>query len=122
MPVRFLGAFKVGHRYSVQEFVDEDLSWKLLRRIEDSEYRDSEAVLALDYLARFYNELYRGVLKKGDSKALHTSPDLYRAAVNARNAQRRCVHKASTYSLDSEENTGDEDIDRELAIAKRLFA
>lgn len=101
VPVRFLGAFKMGHRPSVQDLVDDELSWELLRRVEQSDYADTEALEALDYLTRFYNELYRGVLKKNDPKAIHQTDELYKAAVGSRNAHRRCTPTGPTYSIDS---------------------
>lgn len=121
VPVRFLGAFKMGHRLSVQDLVDEDLSWSLLRRVEDSDYQDSEAVVALDYLTRFYNELYRGVLKKGDPKAIHNTPKLYKSAVDAHNARRRCMPTGVMYSLDCERDLNPEEWDADAAMLQKPF-
>lgn len=88
IPKEFLGAFKCGHRKEVQEYIDEEIAWKLLRRIRKNP-DDSEAREALSYLAQFNNEYYRGVLKKDDPEAIHNTPTLYKEVNDTRNAQRR---------------------------------
>lgn len=71
VPKQFLGAFKKGHRAGTREFIDEELSWQLLDRIEKSNWKDTEAIEALEYITRFNNEYHKNVVKKDDPKALH---------------------------------------------------
>lgn len=52
---------------------------------------DLEAKTALEFLTKFNNEFYRGVLKKGDPNALHNTPKLYKEVCDSRNAQRRDI-------------------------------
>lgn len=91
VPKRFLGAFKMGHRPSVKEFVDEEQSWTLLERIYQSDWKDEEAIKALDYLAKFYNEYYRNAVKKGRDSDLHSSDSLRKDCYSRTNARNRDI-------------------------------
>lgn len=66
VPPRFLGAFKKGHRFSSRSMIDEDLSWELLDKIEESNYTDTASIQALEYLAKFNNEFHKNVVSKTD--------------------------------------------------------
>jgi hypothetical protein len=85
VPREFLGAFKRGHRASSKEFIDEELSIELLQKAEAG---DKEAEAALRWLTRFNNEFHKGVIKKGDTKALHLTDEMRRDC-NRRNYARR---------------------------------
>lgn len=86
VPREFLGAFKAGHHPSAKQFIDEELSYELLKRVVyDS---DEQAREALEYLTKFNNEFHKGTTKKGDKNALHNTDELRRdcyARVNAKN-------------------------------------
>lgn len=102
IPKRFLGAFKAGHRASAREFIDEELSYKLLRKILNSNYSDLASMEALDYLTKFNNEYHKAVLKKGDPNALHNTDELYRDRTNANNARNRdilSIWRSTVFSL-----------------------
>lgn len=103
IPKRWLGAFKAGHRASAREFIDEELSWKLLKKIEDSNYTDQESIKALDYITRFNNEFHKNVIKKDDPEALHNTEalrkDLY-ARENARNRDLMSKERKSIISME----------------------
>lgn len=70
---KFLGAFKKGHRSDVREFIDEELSFELLKKAR-SGCKASET--ALMWLSRFNNEYHKDLIKKGDPEALHNSDEL----------------------------------------------
>lgn len=89
VPKQFLGAFKKGHRVSVREFIDEEMSWQLLNRIENSNYTDTEAIQALEYITRFNNEFHKNVIKKGDVNALHNTDELRRDLYSRENSKNR---------------------------------
>lgn len=71
VPKQFLGAFKLGHRASSKEFIDDDLSYTLLNKILDSNWTDLQAIAELEYITKFNNEYHKDVVKKGDTNALH---------------------------------------------------
>ncbi len=103
IPKRFLGAFKAGHRPSAKEFIDEELSRILLKRVLESNYTDIEAVRTLDYLTRFNNEFHKNVIKKSDPKRLHRTDkqvrDLY-SRENSKNRDVMSVRKSCIECLD----------------------
>ncbi len=103
IPKRFLGAFKVGHRPSSKEFIDEELSKALLKRVIDSNYADTEAVNTLDYLTKFNNEFHKNVIKRSDEQRLHKTDkqvkDLY-SRENSKNRDVMSVRKGSLERLE----------------------
>lgn len=101
IPKRFLGAFKAGHRHSAREFIDEELSFHLLRKVLSSYYTDLEAMEALDYLTKFNNEYHKAVLKKNDSQALHNTDELYQDRSTANNARNRDIMSVMRTKVDS---------------------
>lgn len=105
VPVEFLGAFKCGHRKEVREYIDDEFAYVLLSRLR-RDPGDTEARQALVFLTRYNNEFYRGVLKKGDPKALHNTPELYKHVNDSRNAQRRdligAAHAGKSMNKDGE--------------------
>ena len=116
VPKQYLGAFKKGHRHSVREMIDEELSWTLLDKIVKSKYTDTKAMEELAYITKFYNEYYRNVIKKGDEKALHNTDELRKSCysrTNARNRDLMSMHNRITE--DSEEY-----VEYKLSILIRL--
>jgi hypothetical protein len=112
IPKRFLGAFKAGHRASSREFIDEELAYKLLKRVLSSNYSDEEAMDALDYLTKFNNEYHKAVIKKGDRQALHNTKRMRQERYQANNARNRDIMSTQRHRLESltpqpvETNTG----------------
>lgn len=103
IPVQFLGAFKRGHRQVSKLFIDEELSWKLLHRIFDSNWKDQEAVDALTYLAKFNNEYHKNVVSKTDT--LHNTPELRKDCGRRDDARNRDILSREynfTKSLDAQ--------------------
>jgi hypothetical protein len=86
VPKEFLGAFKHGHRSGVREYIDEEFSYTLLQKSKNG---DIQALEALQWITKYNNEVYRGVLKKGDESAIHNSAELYKQASDGHNARRR---------------------------------
>jgi hypothetical protein len=84
VPKEYLGAFKRGHRQPDKEFIDDELSLRLLKRALSG---DEKAIKALEFLTRFNNEFHKAVLKKGDPNALHQA-DQARKECYARNNRR----------------------------------
>lgn len=74
IPKEYLGAFKCGHRKASREFIDEDLSWALLKKITETGCLESKRALA--YIAKFNNEFYKAVLPKDDPEPLHGSAEM----------------------------------------------
>jgi hypothetical protein len=101
IPKRFLGAFKVGHRASAKEFIDEELAYKLLKRILDSNYSDLDALKALDYLTKFNNEYHKAVIKKGDRTALHKTKKMRQERYQANNAKNRDIMSILRHKTES---------------------
>jgi len=104
VPKEFLGSFKMGHRASVREFIDEELAWDLLKKT--LVYNDQEARKALEWNTRYNNEYYRGVLKKNDPKAIHNTDKLYKEATDAHHARRRDIMAVERDSMVSYESPG----------------
>lgn len=100
IPKRFLGAFKVGHRPSAKEFIDEELAKLLLKRILESNYTDTEAVFTLDYLTRFNNEFHKNVIKKSDPDRLHRTKKQIKSLYSRENAKNRDVMSVRKSSLE----------------------
>lgn len=97
VPKEFLGAFKHGHRRGVREYIDDELSYELLRKAKAG---DKQALKALKWITKYNNEIYRGVLKKGDPKAIHKTKKLYKQATDSHNARRRdalCVLRSGKF-------------------------
>lgn len=101
IPRRFLGAFKAGHHAAAKEFIDEELSYKLLKRIIDSNYEDLEALKALTYLTKFNNEYHKAVIKKGDLKALHFEEPMRKERYGANNAKNRDIMSKLRFLVES---------------------
>lgn len=72
IPRKYLGAFKKGHRSYTREFIDEELSQKLLKKAEEG-CLESQQTLA--YLTQFNNEYHKAVIKKDDPNALHKTKE-----------------------------------------------
>lgn len=87
IPKQFLPAFKANHRAATQAGMDDSFALSLLNRIKKSNWTDQEAIEALTYLAKFNNEFDKGVLKKGDKAAIHSS-DKDRKEIYTRNNER----------------------------------
>lgn len=103
IPKQYLGAFKCGHRASAREFIDEELSQKLLLRILDSDYKDKEAMQALSFITKFNNEYHKNVIRKDDPEALHNTDKLRRDLYSRENARNRDVlsrHRFDMVSID----------------------
>lgn len=100
IPKRFLGAFKVGHRPSAKEFIDEELSRALLKRVLESNYADTEAVDALDYLTRFNNEFHKNVIKKDDPGRLHKTDKQLKSLYSRENSKNRDIMSVRKSSLE----------------------
>lgn len=62
IPKKFLGAFKVGHRMTSREFIEDDYAYELLRLAQSGSKKAEEA---LEILTKFNNEYYKCVFKKG---------------------------------------------------------
>lgn len=80
VPKKWLGAFSFGHRKAVKNshVIDDDFAWDLYNKAMDG---DKKAEEALDYLARFNNELHRNVMKKGDPDAIIANNDEMRKEI-----------------------------------------
>ncbi len=85
VPREFLGAFKCGHRVNSKEFIDEELSAKLLRLAQEG---DKEAEETLLWLSKFNNEFHKDLIRKDDPQALHKT-DEQRRDCHKRNYDRR---------------------------------
>lgn len=70
IPKEFLGAFKAGHLPSCRPYVDEELSWKLLKKVLDEGC--SESRLILEYLTKFNNEYYKDFVSKHDPEPFYS--------------------------------------------------
>lgn len=89
IPKEFLGAFKAGHRQSARDFIDEEFSYELLRKVvEDG---DQEAKKQLAYITKFNNEFHKNVIKKGDPNALHNTDKLRKDCYDRENARNRDI-------------------------------
>lgn len=104
IPKEFLGAFKQGHRQNVREFIDDALAYELLEKVEKN--NDQEARKALEWITRYNNEFYRGVLKKNDPNAIHNTDKLYKEATDAHHARRRDIMAVERDSMVSYESPG----------------
>lgn len=91
IPKQYLGAFKAGHRQSAREFIDEELSYELLNKIIDSNFKDQASMDALAYITKFNNEYYKNVVKKDDPTALHNTPALRKDCYDRQNARNRDI-------------------------------
>lgn len=89
IPKKFLGAFKAGHRATVRDFIDEELSYKLLRKIINSKYKDLESIKQLEYITKFNNEYYKAVIKHNDNNSLHNTSELVRDCFTRNNIRNR---------------------------------
>ena len=117
IPKQYLGAFKVGHRESAKEFIDEELSFSLLEKIIKSEWTDQVSMDALAYITKFNNEFHKNVIKKGDNNALHNTDALRKqlyARENARNRDITSLQRRSFLTLDSDRDSLDGDLDTQL--------
>lgn len=89
VPKEFLGAFKRGHRRPSQEFIDEEFSWTLLKKVYEG---CEEARKALTWLTKFNNEYHKKVIKKNDQNAIHNSQFLYRDCTQREDARGRDLY------------------------------
>ena len=105
IPKQYLGAFKAGHRASSREFIDEELSYSLLKRIIDSNYTDQAAMDQLAYITKFNNEFHKNVIKKGDKKALHNTKELRKDCYARENARNRDISSREHNFMQSLEPT-----------------
>lgn len=83
----------------------------LLKRIEESNYTDLDAIKALDFLHKFNSEFHKNVIKKGDKSALHRSKKMRRdcyARENARNRDVISMRRDKITSLEIKIKTGEE--------------
>lgn len=97
IPKEYLGAFKAGHRHRTRFYIDETLSWELLRKIVEEDCKKSASELA--YIARFNNEFERGSLKKGDPANLHQGSELEKECYNRKNEIERCDAQTEGFQL-----------------------
>lgn len=104
VPKKWLGAFKKGHRFSDREYIDEDQAWEMLERWEKSGGTDKEAESVLDYLTKFNNEYYKGVIKKGDKNALHNTDELRKSVYDRQNAKNRDIMSIQNRKKESKAN------------------
>ncbi len=86
VPKHLRGAFKNGHRLGVTEYIDEEFSFELLKRMKAG---DKEAEAALEWLTKYNNEYYRGILRKDDPTAIHKTRKAYKEATHDHNVRRR---------------------------------
>jgi hypothetical protein len=91
IPKQYLGAFKAGHRQTAREFIDEELSYALLKKIKDSNYTDQESMDALAYITKFNNEFHKNVVKKDDPNALHSTDKLRKDCYARENSRNRDI-------------------------------
>lgn len=89
IPKEYLGAFKRGHRHDAKEFVDEELSQKLLEKAERG-CEESKATLL--WLTRFNNEYHKSVFRRADTSALHNTKALKKDCMDRSNQTRRDVY------------------------------
>ncbi len=99
IPEAFLGAFKAGHRAISRDFIDEELSYRLLNKIVDSNYTDLESIKHLQFITKFNNEFHKNVIKKGDPLALHSSDDLRRDCYQRENSRNRDIMSRESYNM-----------------------
>ena len=98
IPKQFLGAFKAGHRPAAREFIDEEQSFELLKRIYSSNWTDEEAIKALTWLTKFNNEYHKNVIKKGDTNALHNTDTLRKQLYARENAKNNDIMSKMIYN------------------------
>lgn len=91
IPKQYLGAFKEGHRKLIRQYIDDELAWELLKRIKASNWTDTKAIDELTFIAKFNNEYYKNVIKKGDKTALHNTNKLRKDCYDRDNANRRDI-------------------------------
>lgn len=87
IPREFLGAFRAGHRASAREFIDEEFSLKLLRKVIYDNC--AEARKHLEYITKFNNEFHKNVIKKDDRNALHNTDELRQDCYSRENSKNR---------------------------------
>lgn len=90
IPREFLGAFKAGHRASSRPFIDEELSYRLLKKVVFEGCEESRR--HLEYITKFNNEFHKNVIRKGDASALHSTDELRRDCYDRENARNRDVY------------------------------
>lgn len=110
IPRYYLGAFKIGHRVTVEHLIDEELSYKLLKKILKSrlsvippisetasdydkftnQFADKKAIAELEFLTKFNNEYYSARAPKS-SKPLFDTPELIKTKNDMHNARRRDI-------------------------------
>lgn len=97
IPKIYLGAFKIGHRRTSREFIDDAFADELLKKVQKDNC--PKAKEALEFLTKFNNEFHKNVVKKGDKKALHSKEEHRIDCSRRDNARNRDVfvrHERST--------------------------
>lgn len=108
IPKEYLGAFKAGHRQSAREFIDEELSYELLKKFIETGCEESKKALA--YIAKFNNEYHKAVVKRGDTEALHNTPELRKNCYDRNNARNRDItSRENRFLLSTEPSTREEE-------------
>ena len=105
IPKEYLGAFKKGHRHASKVYIDEELSFHLLKRVEQG---CSKAKEALEWLVKFNNEQYRGVYKRDGTDFNATNADRKKLR-HERYARDEDVMAAQTLELEMVEIQTSED-------------
>ena len=99
IPKQYLGAFKAGHRASAREFIDEELSFKLLDKIIKSNYTDQKSMDELAYITKFNNEFHKNVVKKDDPEALHNTEELRKDLYDRENSRNRDIMSVERHKM-----------------------
>ena len=112
IPKQFLGAFKAGHRPAARQFIDEEHSFELLRKIYDSNWTDQESIKALAWLTKFNNEYHKNVIKKGDTNALHNTDTLRKGLYARENAKNGDIMSAKVHNVESMQDKYEEIVNK----------
>ena len=101
VPKQYLGAFIAGHRQNARHFIDEALSWNLLKKIQESNYTDQKSMDALAYITRFNDEFHKNVIKKDDPNSLHCTAELRKSLYSRENSKNRDIMSRENKFLES---------------------
>ncbi len=103
VPLRFLPAFSFGCPGSIRDFLDDTLSWRLLKGALKG---DKTAIEQLDFIARFNEEFYRSYFRDGKAalSSLHNTPELQRKLQDAVNAKQKDLWGSKTRRVPLTEN------------------
>ena len=86
----------------------------MLDRYEKSGGTDKEAETTLDYLTKFNNEYYKGVVKKGDENALHNTDELRKSIYSRQNAKNRDIMSIQNRSNPEDAQRAIDDMDDDI--------